>query len=264
MNASGKSEKTEDNSEASHTDTVLSTDFVLPTVTEIKTELEDIPSISVIPVSWDYFLKKPDLEEHSIVTTKNDITMENDDDLHFNGFHRSDTTVGHPQDVTVKQGVEEEGKFGDASCELLNLPRVTKIKVEPTSENGPSVTMLPSSWDCCDDPDSGTGVVPKHKGEMLESEELSDISREKMVATKISSYIRRSSRLADKVVNITRKLLYPQNYFQMYTTFISCPVLLHYHHSFLTIILTLLNPCMNQTVHMLKKIIQMENLKLLM
>ena len=55
MNASPKAEKTEDESEANHT--VLSTVYILPTVTEIKTELEDVPSISVIPVSWDCLLK---------------------------------------------------------------------------------------------------------------------------------------------------------------------------------------------------------------
>ena len=199
MSASAKAEKTEHESEANHT--VLSTDFILPTVTEIKTELEDVPSISIIPVSWDCLLKKPDLEEPCIVTPKNDIKMENGDDLHFNGFHWSDTTAGHLQDVAVKQQVTEERKFGDASCELLNLPRVTKIKVEPTFENVPSVTKLPSSWDCCDDSDLSIGVVQKHKGEMLERE---DLSREKIVLN-ISSDIRRSSRLADKVVNIASK-----------------------------------------------------------
>ena len=196
MNASAKAEKTEHESEANHT--ILCTDFILPTVTELKTELEDVPSISIIPVSWDYFLKKPDVEERSIVTPKSDIKMENDDDLHFNGFHQSDTTAGHPQDVAVKQ------EIGDANSKLLNLPTVTKIKVEPTSENVPSVTKLPSSWGCCDDPDSSIGVVPKHKGEMLEIEELSDLSREKIVTT-VSADIRRSSRLADKVVNIVSK-----------------------------------------------------------
>ena len=202
MNASAKAEKTEDEFEANHT--ILSTDYVLPTVTEIKTELEDVPSISVIPVPWDYFLRKPDLEECSIVTPKNDIKSENGDDLHFSGFNQSDTMICHPQDVAAKQEVTEERKFGDANSELLNLPRVTKIKVEPTSENGPSVTKLPSSWGCCDDPDSSIGVVPKHKGEMLESEELSDLSREKIVTT-VSADIRRSSRLVDKVVNIATK-----------------------------------------------------------
>ena len=194
MNASPKAEKTEDESEANHT--VLSTDYILPTVTEIKTELENVPSISVIPVSWDCLLKKPDLEERNIVTPKSDIKIENEEDL-----HRSNVTSCHPQDFAVKQEVKEEEIVGNASSELLNLPTVTKIKVEPTFENVPSVTKLPSSWDCYDDSDSSIGVVPKHKGEMLESEDLSDLSREKIVTT-VSPDIRRSSRIANKVINI--------------------------------------------------------------
>ena len=131
------------------------------------------------------------------MTPKSDIKIENEEDL-----HRSNVTSCHPQDFAVKQEVKEEEIVGNANSELLNLPAVTKIKVELTFENVPSVTKLPSLWDCYDDSDSSIGVVPKHKGEMLESEDLSDLSREKIVTT-VSPDVRRSSRIANnKVINI--------------------------------------------------------------
>ena len=217
MSASAKAEKTEHESEANHT--ILSTDFFLPTVTELKTELEDVPSISVIPVSWDYFLKKPDLEEHSIVSPKNDIKMENDDDLPFNGFHRSDTTAGHPQDVAVKQEVEEEGKFGDASCELLNLPRVTKIEVELTFENGSDSFTLPSSFpgdnsDTCESVhDSDSSYVEENNSD-AESEN-SDVETKK-TATIVGGVLPQTSKTLKSEMGVSKYLKVMKYYIVRY------------------------------------------------